>query len=330
MSKKKTSSKKNFHHLKMQFYEDERIMVIFKLVIPSIVTILALFGNGFTIAIFMSKEFRTQSMNRWLSLLAISDTLLILMIWPLNNPEALMVYTSLNCKMLIYATMCFLLLSSTFIAIASIDRYIAVIYPTKLLIRKKLWFQLVVLLASIVIVLSLNSPYVAFYDLSSYNGTQFCQFSDPFMIVSLNIGLAFLAIIFPAIIMLITSVGIIMKVNSSKKKFAKQNNNKNSKERHLTRTLIGTHIFFILFNSPVNIGAIFTDNNIAHGIDVALNLFIWYVLMALLLLHCSCAFFLYLLSNKLFRKKFFMMIGLKTKTKAKNLNVTSTITTVLA
>jgi len=299
----------------MAFYEDKNFMDIFNLVVSSAVTILALFGNTFTIIIFMSKNFRKQSMNRWFAVLAVSDTISIMIIWPMNNPGTIFVYTSVMCKMIIYIMVYFFQLSAFLIVLASIDRYLAILHSTKFTFRNKLWFQIVILIVTCSIVLAFNSPFVIFYDVNSYNGTLYCQFKDPSVILTLNITSAFLSLVLPSIIMIATSIGIIKKVNSSKMKFSKVNSSR--KDNNLTKTLIGSHIFFIVFNSPVNIATIFTETNIAQGIDVALNIFIWSILMTLLLIHSSCSFFLYLISNKQFRKKFFMMVGLVRDNKAK-------------
>jgi hypothetical protein len=290
----------------------------FNMATSIIITIIGVFGNSISLYIFLSKDFRHQSMNRWLAALTLTDLICVLLVWPQNVPSTYEP-TPFNCKFVMFIVLHTYTLCAMLITITSIDRMLAVVYPTRFLIRKKIWCQATVLLLTCIFTAVVNSPYLVYYDVVQQDNQTICHYNTPFVNFYLDIFLLFIYLVIPVAIIMTCTIAISHRLSSLKFKSGRLTNS--HKDTYLTKTLFGACLFFFVMNAPVNIGVIFTDYNIFFGHDINENIFIYNCLNFFSLLHNSCPFLVYLICNKLFRMKFFSLFVFKKRVHPTNLSL---------
>lgn len=279
----------------------------FNITTSILISIIGVACNTITFFIFTSKSFRDQSMNRWLAALAITDTIVVLFVWPQNLPN-IYAATTFNCQMIQFAIIFTYTMCSFLITITSIDRMLAVVYPTKFAFRKKLWCQALVLLITCILTAIFNSPYFIYFGAVQESNVTSCHYTTPFVNIYVDIFLLIIYLVMPVVIILICTIAIYHKLHSLKLKSGRLTNS--NKDTYLTKTIFGTTLFYFVMNAPVDIAVIFTDYNLYYYRNVNLNVFIYNFLNFVSLLHNSCSFFVYLLCNKMFRMKFLSILSI--------------------
>ena len=116
--------------------------------------------------VYIRKHFRNISMFRYYSILVFLEMFQILTIWPYNYREFFQFNkNSFSCKLIEYLTFLIAQCKSLISVIIAIDRYVSIKYTNKFQIRKKLSFQITVVLILFVVSSVLYTPWLIFSDI---------------------------------------------------------------------------------------------------------------------------------------------------------------------
>jgi hypothetical protein len=276
----------------IQFYYNKTIAIT--------LSIIGVFGNTIVFLVYNSKEFSKHSMNRYISILAIIDTISLLLIWTQIETDFFNTY-QLACKFQWLAINVFYQFCSVLIVTISIDRYFNVLHSKKNHIREKLPFQIAVVFVIFLALIAINTPYFIYYDIRLVDNETLLCCMEEYTVVYLDLFIVCHSLIFPCIIMLFCSIKMYIKVRNIGKIVSRPRGYR--KEVNMLKLLVSIIVFYFVTNAPVLIGAIFTDLNVARGEDVSINLFIYDILNSISYIHNSCSIFIHWYVNKIFRKK---------------------------
>lgn len=304
----------------------EKLNIYFNSISTIFFTIIGLIGNSIVFLIFTSKKLRNHSMNRYLACLAISDTIEMLVSWSQIQDNSLP-KSSLACKLFNYSIMIFYQYCSCLIILASFDRLITIKYPYKYEFKNKFRFQFILLSCLLVILIIINIPCLIYYDLiemkldlntSSIQVfnltselTKVCGFVNPMNGFYINlVYFLILSTLLPFSIMLTCTIMVTIKLIKNKIKMLKYTNRTaniskhgNKRELQLLKIMIGVDLFFFICNIPlcvfISIGN-FIQEKILYG-------FILDIFQVISIMHNTMSFFIYMISNKMFRKQFLQL-----------------------
>ena len=282
----------------------EKIKNNFNLISSIALTIIGIVGNLLVVYILTRKYFRKQSMFRYLVFATVVDTFNILSTWPiiyanffqLNNLE-------LNCKVFFYAVYVGFQFSPLLILVSTIDRYITVKGTIMFVFRKKLKYQILVILAIFLSLLAIDSPFFIYYKLGA-NETG-CQPINVTTSTYLDILDGLIAAVIPFVLMILFNSLIACKLINQKAKLH-QNRRKIKKDTLHFKTTCAICLYFLFCNLPF---CIFTVTNDLLGIDY-IGTFTFFILNTLTYVYSSCNLFVYILANRIFRNHFKQMVRL--------------------
>ena len=128
----------------------DEINYYFSLSTAIIVPILSVINNIFVVSIFMRKPLRGQSMSRYLAILAICDTMNVI-VSSLENIEGLIQFNDFSCRLITYVAAAFFQLIPYIKMIFSVDRLVSVNYSRRFLFKNTFKFQSIVFSTTFVI-----------------------------------------------------------------------------------------------------------------------------------------------------------------------------------
>jgi hypothetical protein len=270
-----------------------------------ILLIFGIAGNLMVIVVFMSKKLRNHSMNRYLSALAISDSIELIISVGFNiSPYMGFSHMSILCKISAGLMIMFFQYCSIITMIVSIDRFISVIYAKRFTFKNSFQFQLKVLFTALMATLPISVVFSLFHTSIEKSGqVAYCDFNDlnaAFFITSLNYVLS---TFIPFIVMVACTLALFRKVKKLRTKITRRYSSFKrkdvKKEVHLLKTMIGIDFFFFICNTPICIYVIligyFPDLN---------DFFIFNILNFISVFHNTFSFVVYFICNKVFRQKF--------------------------
>jgi hypothetical protein len=295
----------------------EEILNIFYVTIASVLTLVCLIGNSFTCYIFTAKSFRRVSMFFYLAIGTVVNILMLLTIWPVSAAKDLFKFHSnlFSCKFFTFITFFLSEISPWMITLGSLDRLISVKYLRRFQFRNKLKYQIGIVFIIAISIALLNLPILLYITIGLNRANQTrCGleihnlYIGQFLIIKTDI----IALFFPFVLMLFSTITIGQHLIANKKKIS-INRNKFQKELQYVKTVVSMDFFFFITNAPAIFkGIIQIITYLTGGYPPLIN-DIWFKLIAdtLLAIFFAADFFVYYACNKLFRKYFKSMIYFK-------------------
>ena len=152
-------------------------------VVISIVTLAALIGNILVIAAFLKTRSLRTSTNYYIVNMAVSDLICACFNWPLYATEGMLTNTefiteplaSVVCKLGICFRAISQVVSLLNLALISVDRYAAIVFPVKTTIMSNGTFRVILLLFTWIIPIGVAFPYFVYAKVVKVNNQTFCR-----------------------------------------------------------------------------------------------------------------------------------------------------------
>lgn len=284
----------------------ELILKIFSTIVLS----LGLIGNFFGLITLVSKKMLaigTRSMHRFLF---ISDSFYLSLIVPLILQEYEIYLTKISdllCKGFYYFTGAISIVSPMILIYISFDRYLSLKYLNKIDYLRRNSIQLGYILG---VILANASYYLILpFSFSIHNMTidnsnvTICNFNSKYdQIIIMNMDLGF-RVMFPFVLMIITSALLINKVvMSGRRVLANNSSNENKRIKRDIKFAISSislNFVYIILNLPISLALIFVES-----LQNNLFLFLYYIYFS----RSAINFYLLFLTNSLFRTEFKKLI----------------------
>jgi hypothetical protein len=290
-----------------------QIHYYFNLTTAIALTTIGLIGNTLVFYILTRPKFRKISIFRYLIVLTGFDTFVLLTIWPYNLPDLfLMRNVALSCKLVQYMSYIAYQFCPWIIVISSIDRYMAVKYPSKYQFRNDLKYQASILSAVFIVLVFTDIPFYLYYDIFSSANQTFCGTVDVFTGFYIDLANLLISTILPFSLMILTTCLIARELYTQRLKLEK-NKKRFNRELQFIKVMCAMDLFFLICNLPFCIQMIVYDVLAMHDIFYFFWTFIYDLTDFLIFIHCTCSFFLYFLFNRRFRYYFYLMIGIRRK-----------------
>ena len=273
-----------------------------------LLTIVGLFGNSLVFYILSRPKFIKEMIFRYFIISEVVGCLNIILVWLLLIPSL----TNWNfpvvyCKILTYLMYCTYNFYPWCSVLNSIDRFISVKYQAKFKFRKELKNQLLVVAGCFMVFMLTNIPFILYEE---KNSNVFC------MIIDVNIGFKIYLVqlivssILPCTLMTISIIFSVRHLMAQRRKFFnRKNRRKYRRERNFLKNILFMEVWFLICYSPICIGSF-----LQYTLDFNyINKSFWMLLMSLFnilsLVQSTCNFFVFLMSNKVFRKYFLSIIS---------------------
>ena len=275
-----------------------------------LITIIGLITNPLSIFIFTRTKLNKTTFSVYFRFFLLFQCLdLILPIYKMfqyNLNIDFSIWSNFLCKLRFYYSRVNLATPAWFLAIISFEQFMSIVYPTKLLIRKKLKFQLLSSLLIIIMNLLFFTPtlifcYVKYEKINETNETKECVFDGSwFDIVDL-----IYAILIPCILMSIfTSITIATVFKSRQTTTRPPGINKlKSKDIRFAITSISNIFLYLIFNIPYFIFIIIRKNTDLFEKLNILDLFLHSLFILLIYLSLISSFFINYIVNSIFRNE---------------------------
>ena len=218
----------------------------FSLTCAIVFTLLGTIGNGLVIVVYTRNEMRKYPMSTYAVCLAIVDILQIAAFWPQHFITFCPWFSSdLKCKLINFVINTTFYYSAWTVVIISVDRMLDVLFPFRFQYRHKLWFQMVIIAVSYLILFTIPLPVVIYYkehtnEKSVYN----CEIPSHVTQFTISLLDLLFGALLPFIIMFTCTLVIVMKLYYSKISLATRTNL--NREKQFAKTLVGMNLFFLL------------------------------------------------------------------------------------
>jgi hypothetical protein len=321
-------------------YKD--FLYYYNLITTILFTTISFIFNPIVFLILTKPDFRKQSLFRYQVVGTVTDSLNIIMIWANFYPNFFKINESeTNCKFISYITQVLTQLSLWINVVSSIDRLLAVNF-INFKIRNELKFQALVLITLFFVILLLNFPILHFNQISAisyeFNNTDIIEFNISssalsankvsvntqeidVILYSCNIDqnahayisylLALMSTFIPFTLMIGTTGLIFYQLKVNKRKI---NQNISDRDKKFVKNLLGLNLFYFICYTPSVIYNILNFLYTPSYMNASeyIFIFVYYNLISCLIyIYMLCNFFVFFLSNKLFKKRFLLMIGCK-------------------
>lgn len=292
----------------------------------SIMMASGLTGNAISMVVFSSKAFSTTSSGFYLRVLCIADTLVIgyIVMFLSSNGFGFRMdsLSEAACKirgLLNYVPFAW---SAWVEALVCMDRFLTIVASNhfKFLNKRTCWY--VAMIASFLLNLAVYSPNLYYFYLWPIsNSTNICTWSDDYDLVLTWVDL-FNSTIVPFALMLLSSLGISVKLAISRKKVASSSSTSDASNRQLKarkkRDLIfavnsiGLNIFFLFCNMSI---VVFYQLSADGVVSRDGNPYLYAFSIFAVFTNYTGKFYLYLTMNKLFRTEFVnLLCGSRSRT----------------
>ena len=275
-------------------------------------------GNIISIFIFarlMRHKTNMGFMYIWQCSIDLCVLLLYFVIIQSNSIYGINLYNKSNIScILITFLRRFILHASSWIAVlTTFDRFTFVLYGHsnrfKFLNRKLNLTGIILVMFTIIVILNAGN---FFYSLNEVSLCKAADFTIKFLTDFISVFI--LRTYIPFVLMLVFNIIMIRKIFKNKRIVSNQSSAISRKETQFTLTVIASNIYFLVLNFPYTVFYIFYDVYLYNGtFDVEILLYRKYLLVNGIFSDVSFfvqtfSFFVYLLSNKLFRKEFIQII----------------------
>ena len=282
--------------------EELQLNEYLNLITPIVVTTIGLVGNSLVLIILSNVKFRKISFFRYLIVMTVVDLFNLILCWPDYHRDFFKVnFSGVICKLYEYFAYVMYQLSPWIMVLSTLDRLIAVKFPTRFQFRNSIKFQIAAIGTLFLSLLLIDFPLLILEDVFLQFNQSKCNIvgtQNGVVMVTVNI---FFSTFIPFII-IITSTCIIVKQLINQRKQWEQNKQDFSKEFKLAKTFIAIGSFYLVCYLPFNLGGLsyYLSSN---------SQFYWTILTdalnSLNYVYSSCDFFVIFASNRIFRKYFF-------------------------
>ena len=274
----------------------------FNIISLAVTSVVSLIGNSLVLFIITRPRLLKVAMFRYYIAVTIIDTINVLATFLYVFPK----YTGFNtnkfsCKLINFTTNVAYILSPWTTLLACSDRYLSVKYPSSLQFRNDFKYQLLAITIVFSVITLINTPFYIFSILDE-NQT-FCKMASDFQVeFSMDLFNAFQATFIPFLLMILITVLTARELFISRKKFNKQ---KFRNEIKFIKVLLAMNFFFLVTNLPYSILNVYYYT---IGISNFIDTFLYDAFLFLNNIYYSCDFFVFFMSNRLFREYFFKLI----------------------
>ena len=276
------------------------------IIVCSLYLIIGYFVNIITIIIFRQKEFQNQPTSVYFIVASIIN-LIIITYLPWGLMPEFWTISSITCKIFFGFCLAIGEIHSWILAVCSFDRLLMVMASHKFLFRKKLKFQLgIVIIISIILTVALV-PYLYFYNLElTVQNTTLCLLSPKtpsWVWIYLKVDFVLIRAIVPFSIMIISSVLIFWTVFNSKRKLRTKDASF-EKEYQMAICLIIVDVLFLFLRLPNSVYSFIYK--LEDGSIVYTKSFLIFIIIANG--HCVFEFIIFICCNKIYRNLFSRII----------------------
>jgi hypothetical protein len=247
------------------------VLILLKTIIiyslPAI-TLIGLITNSMSLIIFSRKRFRGTIFSTYFRIyLVIEITKLIFPInkmFELNLGMYFHLISDFCCKLRRFFSNCNFAITSSFLVVISIDRYLSIAYPTKFLFRKKGLFQLIISFFIIGVNCCIYIPFSLYFlkeiRKNVTNQTVVISYECASVISLIKFINLFQEFAIPFILMFLFSSLTIKTVFNSRRSSSNNSSVVKSRDIKFAVSSISINILFLLFNSPYFILFLLNDN----------------------------------------------------------------------
>ena len=299
----------------------ESIRYYINKIAPYFFTAIGLTGNMMIAYIFTRKSFRKLPMFRYLLLNNIINMFNLFMIWPSSLPNVFKMNTSgLNCKLKQYISYVVYEYSPWLLVVCDVDRLMSVKYSTRFQFRLQSKYQAFIVILILIILMLIDIPFLFVYDIrDAGENSTVCGYGEANYKIGfyLDLMVLFIALIIPFIIMIVSSVIIAHHLITHKKKLEGNKKRKFNKELKFVKVIFAVSLFSLICNLPYSILVItYALSSISY-----FNSFLFIIVNDITFIDFSFKFFVYLFSNKLFRKEFLSLVVFWKKRLSEEVNI---------
>ena len=322
------------------------IKIIFLEILPILIILFGLIGNVISFTIYSTKELEKLSVSIYYRVLAISDSINLLIYLPLLIKfvfqSDFQILNDSTCKLFIYFSFTMPSMSVFFLLLLSLDRAMCVLYPNHKMFREKktqIISILVISLYNMIVYVPISLAYSKVEDLNY----TVCACRREILCIIIRWVDVFNSLILPFIIMISCSLIVAIQVKKSKNRiqthqFNRKNSNcikssnafLHSKNVQIAFISFGLNFIFLACNLPITIYQMqhfdyYDNGELRNALFYSIAEVIYYA-------HFSLSFFVHVLFNCKFRSELNRLIINKLLFKRKeesisspNLNVDDTL-----
>ena len=248
----------------------------------------------------------------------ICDLVNLLAMWPYSYPDYFKMRTnSISCKSIIYLANVFYSAAAWFSLLCSLDRFLSVFFSANFGFRKKFKYQVLLIGIIGIIMIIINAPFYLYFDVIGAPNDTVCGYVEdiPYIGFTMDLHGALSAVFVPFFLMILSSALIGWRL-IKKKSLQQANPKKYKKDKRLIRILFSLDLFFLLCNLPSSILTIVAD---LYNINY-FGTFLHKLVNNLTIVYNILKFFVYFVSNNLFREHFISSICCIRKTSNKSVS----------
>ena len=265
----------------------------------SLLTLVGIIGNTTVLYIITKKEFIKEAMFRYYIVIQVVDYLGLILLWLWYTPIIIgLDVPDLFCMITEYIFYIMYSFYSWVNLLTSTDRLFSVVYPHDFLIRKTFKFQALAVATLFVFSAIINVPNFLYSVKSNLTVCGILDRNTEMAVYSANL---IASDVLPYLIMIINNSIIAYNILVRKRRLMGFRIEL-KKEIQFVKTVFAMDLWFLICYLPFSlfdlIESIFSLENETYW------KFVHYITVLLILIQISCNIFVYLLFNKLFRKRF--------------------------
>ena len=289
----------------------DTININFSLISSIILTIVGLIGNSLIIYILIKPQFRNNTTFRYVFVSTLNDTLVLVTMWFYNSPNTFQLNSnSISCKFVQYFGYLFYQYCPWIIVLTSLDRLLAVKFPTRFKFRTQLKYQAIALFVIFVSLALINISFYYYYDIQIQSNQTICATSDIYTQFYIDLFSSLITTFIPLVLIVFCTSTIGCQLLSQKQLMLFNRENYKKKTQFI-KVMVAMDAFFLICNLPFCIQQIIYDIFVINGITYYYESIILTFTDFFIYFQNSCGFFVYLAANKRFRKQFLFMIRRK-------------------
>ena len=273
---------------------------------PIVLSAIGIIGNSLVFYILARQRFLKESIFRYFMTSEIVASAILITMWAYSMlVQSNIEVSRIFCKPLTWLLYSFYHFYPWVNVLNSVDRFLTLKYSTKFKITQKLKYQVLALFTIFLIILLLNIP--IYLNVNKTNNDTICDFFDKqtgFYFYLFNL---IISCIIPFTLM-IFSTCLVLNYFIRQKVKLKQNIKNYKREKDFIKSVLTLDLWFLICYSPFCIMSFLNYSLDFNYIDADIWNFVFDLSVILAMAEISCNFFIYLLSNKLFRSYFISMI----------------------
>ena len=267
---------------------------------------IAVFGNSISIAVYLGKEFRKNSLGTYFAVHSIIDMVFILALLIAELQQFLFPQYALFCQLVIFAQS-FSQFSTSWIQVTnSIDRTVLITMPKKMLFLRKLNSQICILILIFIASALLTIPNLLNISQGVLEDKLTCFSGSGIALFYYYVSVLTIYAVVPFIVMLVCSIIIIVTL-SRKGSLINHGNERKQRDRMLAKTLLASNCYYLAVMLPYGVVSAIRYYMstfeliffVFHQGQYAVAL---YIVIVLIEFYHSTMIFVHLYVNKIYRK----------------------------